>query len=138
MSASLDHLYWYRASVLEVTDGDTVRVLLDHGDNTFRKRYLRFNGLNTPESAGEGKEERGLEAKAFVAKLLPVGTELLVHTIRTSKKRLYDKSEKYGRLLADVYIVDLEAWTVAEVSISQQLIDAKLALPYDGKGKKPV
>lgn len=137
MTPSLDHLYWYRATVIEVTDGDTVHVLLDHGDNTFRKRYLRFYGINTPESAGEEKEERGLAAKAFVSALLAVGDTLLVHTFRTSKKRSYDKSEKFGRLLADVWKVDTEAWTVLEPSVNQQLVQAGHALPYDGKGKKP-
>ena len=137
MTASLEHLYWYKATVIEVTDGDTVHVLLDHGDNTFRKRYLRFYGINTPESAGAEKEARGSAAKAFVADLLKGGDTLLIHTFRTSKNRSYDKSEKFGRLLADIWKVDVEAWAVLEPSVNQQLIDAGHALPYDGKGKKP-
>jgi hypothetical protein len=63
------------AAVARVIDGDTVVMDLDLGWHTWRKNEsVRLAGIDTPE---RGKPGAG-EATAFTARLLPVGTEVLL------------------------------------------------------------
>ena len=41
--------YTYRAVVTDVIDGDTVRVVIDHGFHTTTERKLRFRGIDAVE-----------------------------------------------------------------------------------------
>ena len=94
------------------TDGDTVHVQIDQGLDTYHNHSLRFAGINTPEL---GTEE-GKAAAAYVAGLIPPGTVL---TIRTAK----DKTEKYGRYLAWLYLGN-------SVWLNRLLIIHGFAVPY--------
>lgn len=88
--------YFYRAEVVSVTDGDTVKVLLDLGIETYKQTAVRLEGINCPESRGaEPEKSRGLEAKAFVKKLLPPGTRVWVHSMKYCK---------YSRVIGAVYL----------------------------------
>jgi endonuclease YncB( thermonuclease family) len=115
--------FWYEGEVLKVTDGDTVRVRLDLGCDTFRRETLRVYGINAPESKGV-TAAAGKAATAFLQELLPAGTRLLAHTIK-------DKKEKWGRLLADMYTYGPEG-NVLPDSISKRMTDAGHAQPYFG------
>jgi micrococcal nuclease len=94
-------VYEYHAKVLAVVDGDTLHVLLDLGVEEGRKMTLRLYGLNAPEKSGATKDA-GLAARDYVnvwlAKWAPDST-VLVRTIK-------DRTEKYGRYLADIYTLD--------------------------------
>ena len=81
------------ASVLSVTDGDTIRVELQ-GTST----PVRLIGIDTPETHGQGglRECFGAEATKRTNALLPAGTE--VRLVRDVEAR-----DRYGRLLAYVY-----------------------------------
>ena len=81
------------ASVISVTDGDTIRVDLQ-GTST----PVRLIGIDTPETHGQGglRECFGAEATKRTHALLPAGTE--VRLVRDVEAR-----DRYGRLLAYVY-----------------------------------
>ncbi len=88
------HLFRYRATVRYVIDGDTVALVLDLGDSVYRRRNVRLLDVNAPEVVGETRAA-GLEAKAFLERLLPPG---LVVYVRTHKDRT-----TFERLLGEVF-----------------------------------
>jgi micrococcal nuclease len=113
-------MYEYRATLLKVDDGDSIIVSLDLGFGLSQKHSLRFYGINTPELRDKDPavRARALAAKKFVANFLPTAEGAL--TIRTIK----DRSEKYGRYLAKVYVGDSMA------SLNDALVSAGLAVPF--------
>ena len=66
-----DALYYYRAEITDVYDGDTVSVNIDLGFSTWlHDQKLRLFGINTPEVKGDEKD-RGIKSRDFLrAKLL--------------------------------------------------------------------
>lgn len=129
-------MYQYNATVLKPIDGDTIKALVDLGCEVSVVKRLRFNGINTAESKGADREARGDAAAARVAALLPAGTRIRVHTHRASKKNDADAIEKYGRLLADVWLLDAKGEPVG-TSIGLRLVDEGHAVAWDGKGARP-
>jgi len=111
-------VYEYNSVVTETTDGDTVKCTVDLGFGIYSKQVLRLLGINTPELHGVADPTPGLAAKAFLASLVE-GKAVI---IRTTK----DRKEKYGRLLAEVFLPG------AEKSVNQQMIDAGHAKAYFG------
>ena len=73
------------AEVLRVIDGDTVEMSwemdLGFGDYFRRQRPFRLLGINCPEK----HTAAGKKAKAFVEKLLPVGTPCALTSVRIDK-----------------------------------------------------
>lgn len=112
---SIDDLYVY--------DGDTTKVAkiyLGFHVGTLETLGCRIAGVNTPEvtgdEAGAGKAVRDVVA-FWYSKAKTVSIQ-------------YHGSDKFGdRFIGDV-IFDGH-------SLSQRLLDAQLAKPYDGKSKKP-
>lgn len=85
-------MYEYNATVEKITDGDTVHLLIDLGMSIFTREACRLHRINAPEmGTPEGKPSRD-----NLAKLIPIGTSVLVHTIK-------DRNDKYGRLLARIW-----------------------------------
>lgn len=108
-------LYHYKATIKRIIDGDTIVVVADLGFTISVELYLRVKGINTPEVVGE-ERARGLEAKAFVEHLLPVGSPVTIITYK-------DRKEKYGRYLAEVrFLRDGE-----EKDLATLLLNAGLA-----------
>ena len=123
--------YIYRAKLDRVVDGDTVDALIDVGFDIWFKKRIRFKGVDTWESRTRNLEEKalGLKAKARTKELLE----------KVSSKSGYFRIKsyglgKYGRVLADVFIMDKDGkqWNVNETLISEGH-----AYVYDG-GKKKV
>ena len=123
--------YIYRAKLDRVVDGDTVDALIDVGFDIWFKKRIRFKGVDTWESRTRNLEEKalGLKAKARTKDLLE----------KVSSKPGYFRIKsfglgKYGRVLADVFIMDKDGkqWNVNETLISEGH-----AYVYDG-GKKKV
>lgn len=96
-----DKLYWYKARCDRVIDGDTIKLTLDLGLETYRKERIRLYGINTPEIFGVKKESeeyaRGINAKNRVEEVLK-DKDFWVFTIK-------DKQGKYGRYLAEIYVI---------------------------------
>lgn len=114
------HLYWYKAKVLRVVDGDTIKVAVDVGLNMSRRLNIRLKDVDTPEIFGVDKESeeyaRGIVAKKFVEDRL-LDKIVWVHTFK-------DKTGKYGRYLGDVFFQDEDG---KHVSISKLLLEDDLA-----------
>lgn len=89
-------MYEYRAKVVHVVDGDTLRLEVDLGLETTRLITVRLSGINCPEkNTPEGVVAMGFTAQWVREQASPEGY-LLIHTVK-------DKREKYGRYLADVW-----------------------------------
>jgi endonuclease YncB( thermonuclease family) len=81
---------------------------------------VRLNGIDAPEIHGKNADEK--DSAIYARDQLE---SLLLHRVVQLKNQ---KTEKYGRILADVYLGDLH--------INQWLLDEKLVVPYDGGTKK--
>ena len=85
------------ATVVQVIDGDTIDVEIKGSTKTTRVRYI---GIDTPEPYAEGVPECGSEAASLRNQELVSGqaVTLIPGT---------DPHDKYGRLLAYVYVGDI-------------------------------
>lgn len=104
-------IFQYIAFVQEVTDGDTVVVVIDQGLGNLRKETLRLNRINAPENETTTREA-GLASTARLKELVE-GKTVVLHTVKT--KRGTEQREKYGRYLAELYINN--------ININNQLVD---------------
>ncbi len=92
------NLYFYKAKVVDVYDGDTCRVDIDLGFNTLLKNEkIRLYKINAPEVTGEEKGN-GKKSRDFLKELI-LNKTVFVETIK-------DKQEKYGRYLATIWLED--------------------------------
>ena len=114
-------MYTYKAKLVRIVDGDTVFLEVDLGFHLKATMDFRLVGLNTPEIVGVNKTA-GLVAKAELERLLGLGPV----TVKTQK------SDKYGRWLADLYVQTGDQ----EVHVNQALLDGGFAKPYTGSGPK--
>ena len=123
--------YIYRGKLERVVDGDTVDALIDVGFDIWFKKRIRFKGVDTWESRTRNLEEKalGLKAKARTKELLE----------KVSSKSGYFRIKsyglgKYGRVLADIFIMDKDG---KQWNVNETLITEGHAYIYDG-GKKKV
>jgi endonuclease YncB( thermonuclease family) len=107
--------------VIKVYDGDTFTLAgyLPYNGSPLYRFSVRLNGIDCAEIKGKTEEEKvcAIKAKDQLSTLIMGKTVTLCNV----------KNEKYGRLLADVYIDDLH--------VNQFMIDKGLAIPYDGGTK---
>ena len=125
-------MYEYAARVDKVVDGDTCNLSIDLGFCIYYAHSCRLFGIN----AAEHGTPAGDAAKLFLEGLLPVGTLVIV---RTQK----NESEKYGRILGTIVVPPKKTRkkgvvVPTPVSINDQLVAAGHAIPWDGKGARPV
>ena len=108
-------------NVIHVYDGDTITIVskLPYDASPLYRFSVRLAGIDTAEIKGKTEKERELaqEAKCALQKLILNKVVAL--------KNL--KTEKYGRVLADVYLGDLH--------VNQWLLDNKYAVQYSGGTK---
>ena len=118
-----DKLFWYKARVLRVVDGDTVKLSIDLGLASFRNVTMQLHGVDTPEIFGVLKESeeyaKGMEAKKFVEERL-LDKTVWIHTLK-------DKTGKSGRYRADIFFQDADG---KHVSIAKLLLEDDLAKEY--------
>ena len=107
--------------VVKVYDGDTFTLAgyLPYNESPLYRFSVRLNGIDTPEMKGKTEEEK---RDANLAK-----TELSNMIMNKTVVLMNVKSEKYGRLLADVY--------VEGIHVNQHMLDTKLAVSYNGGTK---
>lgn len=92
------NLYYYKAVVKSVYDGDTCTVDIDLGLHTWVKdEKLRLYRINAPEVTGRQKSA-GIKSRDFLRNLI-LDKTVFIQTIK-------DKKEKYGRYLAEIWIKD--------------------------------
>jgi len=115
------NLYHYRARLVSVYDGDTMRVDLDLGMGIWRNNIaLRLFGIDTPELRGDDREA-GLRARDAVRDAVGDGASVIIQTHR-------DATGKYGRLLATVWIPEEPH---GYFNLNKWLLEVDLAVPYE-------
>lgn len=113
------------AMVLDVHDGDTIRVRADLGWRIQLDTLVRLDGIDAPEL----KLPAGTVARDYLAAVIPVGSVVTVVS-----KQLLGQREKYGRVLADV-LVDKGRGELLDVA--KDMVSTGHAKPWSGKGEKP-
>ena len=111
--------------VIKCYDADTITIAskLPYDASPLYRLSVRLNGIDAPEIKGKSAEEKEVakEARDFLSNLV------LNKMIRLENV----ESEKYGRILADVYLGD--------VHLNELLLKERYAVKYDGGTKlKPV
>lgn len=107
--------------VIKVYDGDTITIAtkLPINKSPIYKFQVRLTGIDSPEIKGKSPEEIAL-AK--------ISRDALHNLIFDKIVQLKDVgTEKYGRLLANVYINN--------INVNQWMLDNKYAIEYDGGTK---
>lgn len=109
-------MYKYKATILDVYDGDTITVNVDLGFGIFTTQKLRLTDddeyFDTPEvrrgsKVNEAHKAHGLAAKARAIELMPIGSTIIIDT---------EKKGKYGRYLADVTLMSGEVYSNIMIS----------------------
>ena len=109
--------------VIKCYDADTITIAakLPFDDSPMYRLSVRLNGIDAPEIKGKGisdeEKEAAKQARDFVSNLV------LNKYIRLENI----ESEKYGRILADVYIGDIH--------LNNLLLKERYAVKYDGGTK---
>lgn len=108
--------------VIKCYDADTITIAskLPYDASPLYRLSVRLNGIDAPEIKGKSAEEKEVakEARDFVSNLV------LNKNVRLENI----ESEKYGRILADVYIGD--------VCVNELLLRERYAVKYDGGSKQ--
>ena len=109
--------------VVKVYDGDTITIAnrLPYAESPLYRFQVRLAGIDCPEIRGGSTEEKSMaiEARNHL--------QGLVFSKWVDVRN--GQTEKYGRLLADVYLGSLH--------INQWMLDQGLAIPYHGGTKIP-
>lgn len=110
-----------KGKVIKVYDGDTITIAskMPYENSPIFRFSVRLLGIDTPEIKTKSKAEKELAVLARDA----LSSKIMGKIIILKNVSL----EKYGRLLADVYLDDL--------NLNQWLIENKYAVAYDGGTK---
>ena len=108
--------------VIKVYDGDSITIAakLPYDDSKYYRFSVRLNGIDTPEIKGKNEDEKeaAKNAREALSKLI-LNKKVILKNV---------DNEKYGRILADVYL--------GEIHINDWLIQERYAVRYDGGTKK--
>lgn len=107
--------------VIKVYDGDTITIAakLPYPESPLYRFSVRLNGIDCPEIKGKNESEKECAkiARDTIEKML-LNKIVILKNIQ---------HEKYGRILADVYLNDLH--------VNNYLLEQRLAVSYDGGTK---
>ena len=107
----------YLATIVRVVDGDTIDVDIDLGfEVTMKNQRIRLIRVDAPGVRTRDDRERtaGLEAKAFVESLLPVGSSHIL-----CSREYHGERDKYGRILGDFKALGYDG-----ISLTEALLEA--------------
>jgi endonuclease YncB( thermonuclease family) len=108
--------------VIKVYDGDTITIAtrLPYKDSPLYRFPIRLKGIDTAEikSKNENEKKHAILARDSLSELILHKTVLIKNI----------ENEKYGRILADVYL--------EEVCINNWMIEKGYAVKYDGGTKQ--
>ena len=113
--------------VIKVYDADTITIAakLPYKESPIYRLSVRLNGIDTPEIKGKDITEEEKDAAKVARDFV---SNLTLNKYVTLKNI---ESEKYGRILADVYIGDIH--------LNDLLLKERYAVAYNGGHKiKPV
>ena len=110
-----------QGKVIKVYDGDTITIAskLPYKSSDIYRFSVRLRGIDSPEikSKSPVEKELALNSKMCLSNVI-LGQIVELKNIST---------EKYGRILADVYIDN--------VNVNKWMLENKFAVPYDGRKK---
>lgn len=108
--------------VIKVYDGDTITIAskMPYPESPLYRFSVRLNGIDTPEIKGKNEDEKEIAKKAR--------NELSAMIMNKEVTLKNVQSEKYGRILADVYLED--------ICLNTWLIEKRFAVKYDGGTKQ--
>lgn len=111
-----------QARVLRVIDGDSILVSIDSYPPICREIEVRIAGIDTPELHDKRPDIRTLaeRARAFTSGIAKPGSVVWLRRMTR---------DKYFRINASVEHDGRD--------VGRELLEAKLARPYDGKSAKP-
>ena len=108
--------------VIKVYDGDTITVAskLPNMDEPIYRFSVRLSGIDSPEIKGKTMKE----------KELAINSRYALHNLIFGKMVYFKNvsTEKYGRILADVYLEDIH--------VNSWMLQHNLAVKYDGGTKQ--
>jgi len=122
-------VYYYKAKINRVIDGDTVDILIDLGFGLLKSVNARLWGINAPEISRPKDEEelfRGLQTKARLEDWFKDNAPTGDIIIRSHNGKEL-KQEKYGRWLVEIYPI---GFTKETVSLNDTLVKENLAVEY--------
>jgi len=108
-------------NVIKVYDGDTITIAttLPYPNSPLYRFPVRLNGIDAPEMHGKNDDEKEAAKNSQRAlERLILHNDVVLKNIQT---------EKYGRILADVYLENNH--------VNQWLLDNHYAVKYDGGTK---
>jgi len=112
--------------VIKVYDADTITIAskLPYPESPMYRLSVRLNGIDAPEIKGKDISDEEKEAAK-------VSRDFVYNLVFNKFVTLENvQTEKYGRILADVYIGDIH--------LNEVLVNQRYAVKYDGgKKKKP-
>ena len=118
--------------VIKVYDGDTITIasLIPNINNnkTVYRLSVRLTGINSPEIKGHTQNEKNEAIKSRDA----------LHKLIFGKiiELRNNSNEKYGRILADVYLHNSNTNTKTLLHVNKWMLDNKYAIPYNGGTKQ--
>ena len=86
-------MYEYKASIFNVVDGDTIKVLVDLGFMIYVHKTLRLARINAPEVS----TQEGIVSKQYLIDKLPIDTKIVFKSCSL---------DRYGRSIAEVTVID--------------------------------
>jgi endonuclease YncB( thermonuclease family) len=108
--------------VIKVYDGDTITIAarLPYDASPVYRLSVRLNGIDTPEIKSKNAEEKQVakQARDYLASLILHKTVSLRNV----------QTEKYGRILANVYL--------EEICVNERMVEQRFAVRYDGGTKQ--
>jgi len=120
----IDKLYYYRAKVTSVYDGDTFRADVDLGMSVgMMNQSFRIADINTPEVRGQERQD-GLIVRDHV-RIIIKDQDILINTMKTGK---------FGRWIAWVWVPDNQYFD-NNTSLGEYLLKKGFAVPYGQEWK---
>ena len=117
----MNNLYFYKAIIRSVYDGDTLTADIDLGFGIWiNGAKLRLDGVDTPELRGVSEQEKSkaIEARDWVREEV-LDKEVLIKSLGKGK---------YGRYIVQIW--KIEDGKVAENTINNELIKIGMADKY--------
>lgn len=109
--------------VIKVYDGDTITIAskLPYPKSEMYRFSVRLNGIDSPEIKSNNEDEKSTakEARDYLTSII-LHKKIVLKNVTT---------EKYGRILADVYLGD--------TNINKLMIIERFAVEYNGGTKEP-
>lgn len=107
--------YKFYATVLKITDGDTLKVFVNLGFDVSINISIRIKGINAPELNKPESAEAGKASRDYLASIVPIGSQIVIHT---EKYR-----QSFTRFVGDVY-------TENGSNVAKLMVDAGFAVIY--------